>query len=139
MKKETITGFMLKEHGILRDLLATFRSYSDRDLKRAEDVFKKFKEKHENHIFLEEKGIFNFNREINKMDLLNIIIVQHRSMEKMMAAIWKDFDNEEDPTPDVIILQTLMRKHLDLEEKGFYPKLDKQITDQERKKILKKI
>lgn len=139
MKKETIARFMLREHGILRDLLATFRAYSDRNSNRAKTAFKKFKDKQRVHVFLEEKSIFNFNKKIGKISILKAIIAQHKTIDGMIRKIWTDFDDEEDPTRDIIALQNSLYNHVTLEEKKFYPKLDAQITDKEREKIFKKI
>ncbi len=139
MKKETILRFMLREHGILRDLLATFRAYSDRNSKRAEIAFKKFKNKQKTHVFIEEKGIFNFNKKIKKISILKLIVAQHKAIEEMIKKILTDLDNEEDPTKGVIVLQASLYNHVNLEEKKLYPKIDEQITDEEREKILKKI
>ena len=139
MKKKSVLRFMLVEHGNLRELLAKFRKDSDEDLKRALNSFERFKDRHGKHVFIEEKAVFNFSSKVKKMQILKIIIKQHREILKFIRKIESLLDDEKDATPVTANLQEFLKAHIRLEEKKFYPVIDKELNDKEREKILKKI
>ena len=66
MKKETVTSYMVREHGKIFDLISSFRTAVEEDVKRAERDFDKFREKEFFHMYSEEIAVFKFSNKIKK-------------------------------------------------------------------------
>jgi hemerythrin-like domain-containing protein len=125
-KEEKISVFMLKEHGQILALLTKFNKS-----KNIED-FKALRKKQEDHMFAEEKAIFTFYKEKKNFPVLTTIMQQHEELEEYMKQIEKDLKrNSED-------YKKLMKEHIQLEDKEFYPKLDKDLAPAEQRTMLAK-
>ncbi|VVB80223.1 Uncharacterised protein [uncultured archaeon] len=125
-EEEKISVFMLKEHGQILALLNKF----DKS-KNAED-FKALRKKQEDHMFAEEKAIFTFYKEKKKFPVLVTIMEQHEELEDQMNIIEKNLKQ------NVEEYKKLMKEHIMLEDKEFYPKLDKDLNPAEQKNMLAK-
>ena len=122
-----ISTFMLKEHGEILALLDKF----DKTRKLAD--FEKLKEKQEKHMFAEEKAIFIFDKKKKIFPVLTTIMEQHGKLEDYMKEIYRDLQTTK--TKDY---KELMKKHIVLEDKEFYPLLDKKLTSVEQEEMLTK-
>lgn len=123
---EKISVFMLKEHGEILALLNKFDK-----TKNIED-FNKLRKKQEDHMFAEEKAIFTFYKNNKKMPVLATIMQQHEELEKDMEEMSKNIKKSSEA------YKKLMKEHIMLEDKEFYPKLDKDLNPAEQKAMLAK-
>jgi hemerythrin-like domain-containing protein len=123
---EKISELMLKEHGQILALLNKF------DKTRDSEDFKKLKEKQENHMLAEEKAIFIFDKRRQLFPVLIKILQQHRELEEDMKEI------ENNAQLDATKYKRLMKEHIVLEDKEFYPNLDKKLSTEEQKSMLAK-
>lgn len=121
---------MLKEHGEIIVLLAKLNK-----TKSLED-FKKFKDKQDKHILAEEKAIFIFYRAKEIMPVLTKILKQHEELNQITEEIERHIN--QDIEARVKKLRALMAEHISLEDRSFYPQMDKKLSQQEQEKILEK-
>lgn len=139
-KENTITDFMKVDHGLMSELLATFRlRLGDDNSKMALVSFKKYKKKEHNHINIEENIIFTLNKNVEKIKVLDVITKQHKVMKEMIKNIEIDFKNKKDPILNTEALQDFTQAHIKLEEVQFYPVLDKMLNQEQRLSLLAKI
>lgn len=122
MKKGLISEKMLKEHGKMLSLLGDF-------LKNKKDSFDKLKEIQGRHAYAEEQAIFIFYKDKKNFKLLSTILEQHEQLHEYMGKMEKDSALAKK-------FETLMKEHIKLEDKEFYPMLDKDLLPEEQKKIL---
>jgi hemerythrin-like domain-containing protein len=118
-----ISEFMLKEHG---EILALLEKYQKG--KKKED-FEKLKEKQERHILGEEKAIFIFYKGKRGFEILSIILEQHEQLLRLEKAI----ENGEDKFNE---MKDLFAKHIKLEDREFYPRIDKELSVVEQQKVI---
>jgi hemerythrin-like domain-containing protein len=140
--EETITSFMIKEHGKLDALLAQFRRfvghlYSNQKIKPAATFIplENFKKREFTHIEMEDK-VFTLNKKIKTMAITKILKKQHKGIKDMMNQIEKESKLGSPAAEKIRELQSFLRSHIKLEEKEFYPEIDKKLTSDERKNLL---
>jgi len=129
MKKETLMEFMFKEHSIIFKLLEDFEKDSD-----SEEKFNKLKEKQENHAFMEEKAIFIFYQKNKKYPEITVLLEQHEELRGLI----KKIGNKENLKNNSLKLKKLMASHIKLEQEKFYPRLNKELEESEKQKMLEK-
>jgi iron-sulfur cluster repair protein YtfE (RIC family) len=135
---ETIPNVMKRHHRIIEGLLNELKkSEGTRDSKL--QIFHKFKWELEKHFFIEEKAIFFY---INTGD---------KESSEMKAQLMKEHDTILDDVEkteielknsadvDVIELMAPLIKHRIFEDNVFYPKLDQELDESKKKKILDRI
>ena len=139
MKKgESIAEFMLKEHGEIFILLNDFKKNSSKD--NAEDYFKNLKDKLEPHVFAEEKAIIILNEEGKKFKEIVTILQQHDEIEKLMKNIQENLSRKLGHYEEnVKKVMELLKVHVALENKKFYPKLDKELNLEQKQIVLEKL
>ena len=134
-KELSLLNFMVLEHGTMCELLVKFRFQIDHI--RNEDValraFNNFKEKEQEHVFIEENVVFDFNKDIKKIKVLDVIKKQHKAILKLIEKIDEDLKNKSDVVANAQQLQELMKIHVRLEEEKFYPVLDKELKEHQKK------
>jgi len=144
MKKEdmTLSQFMLREHGEIFALLATVRRDMTHlnDTKKAIRSFKTLRKKQENHAYGEEKAIFNFyaKKKKKKYPVLTLVMKQHEEIAKLNEKILFDLENGNDPTENAKAQNDLLKDHVALEDKEFYPFLEKELTEEQQKEVIGK-
>ncbi|MFA6065112.1 MAG: hemerythrin domain-containing protein [archaeon] len=140
-EKQSILKFMIIEHGILYNLLVGFRfqSSSAQNPQAALRNFSKFKEKLTPHHFAEESIIFKMDNKITTVPIIKVLKKEHTLIEKIVEKIDQNIANNEDAEENAANLQRLLRNHLNLEEKRFYPLLDKQLNDKEKEELIQKV
>ncbi len=119
-----ISEFMLKEHGEILALLNKF------DKTNNAKNFEELRVKQENHIMAEEKAIFIFDKKHKIFPILAKIMQQHEELEKDMDEI------QNNPNRDSSAYKKLMKEHIALEDREFYPLLDKKLDANEQKEML---
>lgn len=138
VKEGSIAQFMLREHGEIFVLMNDFKKNSNKD--NAEDYYKKLKEKQQTHVLAEEKAIIILNDEGKKYKEVITILQQHDELEKLMRNIAEDLDRKQDNYGgNIKKFMDLMKEHVQLENIKFYPKLDKELTSNQKDTILQKL
>jgi hemerythrin superfamily protein len=86
MKKgETITQFMIEEHGKILTLLNSFKN--EKNSVKINEKFNAFNKKQENHAFAEEKAIIILTKENKQYEEIAIILKQHDSLRDLTKKI----------------------------------------------------
>jgi len=142
VKNETLSKFMLEEHGKILILLEDFK----KNVKSSDavDYFKKLKWKQDNHVLAEEKAIMILTKDGEMSSKLKstmlIILKQHDELrdiiKKIQEKLQRNIDHYEE---NLKAFLELMKIHINLENKSFYPVLDKELDDKEKKVMLTKI
>lgn len=135
MQKNSILELMIKDHKKIVEILDEV----EKDGYPNFDAFCRFKWHLEKHIFIEEKAIFIYNHkgsdnEINKFEKLS---KEHTVILDLLDKILKDSF----PKGNINYhkLKHLLSNHKKFEENDIYPQLDKDISNFEKSKIIKKI
>lgn len=134
-----ILNFMINEHGEMYNLLVGFRFQSSNvhDEIAAAKKFEKFKEKLQPHHFAEENIVFpDFNKK-EYVRMIRQLTQQHNFIEKKVKEVEKQISQKEDTFASSAKLEEMLREHIKFEEKSFYPKLDKALTDKEKNDLIK--
>ena len=132
-----VSIYMIKDHLRILSLLHGFEMTLNEDPFNSIESFKILKWHLEKHQFVEERAIFNsarFDRSTEEYSLFFEIADQHRKIMNEMEAIFHNL--QRDFGVDIVKLRDLLNSHLNFEERIAYPKLDKMITDSERKRIV---
>ena len=137
-KKGTISSFMLEEHGKILTLLNEFKKNANS--KNADDYFKKLKWKQENHVLAEEKAILILTQDGKELKSIILeILKQHNELHDIMKKIQDKLDRSTDHYEENLkALLELMKIHINLENKKFYPLLDRDLDDKTKKLIMSK-
>ena len=131
--KKRISELMKLEHGKMITMLTKLKSTKD------EDLFSYLKELIDNHVYAEEKAIFVFYKSNKKFKVLSEIMEQHEEIEDSL----KDFENNLEvglgDKSKIDSLLNLIKVHTTLEDKEFYPHLDKDLSVAEQEDMFKKV
>jgi len=137
MKKEVnIVEYMMKEHGKILAGLNVFQK-SSRDKK--EEIFKELKEALEKHFFAEEKAIMMLESRGKKYKEMAIILEQHEEINSLLEKVKRAEENSKKEKEIIKKLIDLTKKHIILENKKFYPRLDKDLESDEKEKVFEKL
>lgn len=133
MAVESITEFMITEHGKIFSLLASFKRNSK------QSSFNVLKSGLDRHVLAEEKAIIMLESRGKKFSEMIDIIQQHEEIEDLMKKIQKSIEDKTSHEKELKELLELMKVHVKLEDKKFYPKLDKELEGKERKMIFESL
>lgn len=136
LRKESLTEIMIEEHGKIYDSFAQFRFDSEKDIKKAFRFFDFFKKQEIEHIKIENKL---FKVKLAPVKITTILLKQHDKIEELTMKVYNDIYNRRDSTKNAEILQEFLKAHLRIEEKIFYPELDKKLNNSEIEKLRKEI
>lgn len=121
VKRELISVKMKFEHGKMLKLLDDF-------MKGKKGSFELLKDTQSRHASAEEQAIMIFYKDKKDFKLLKDILEQHETLRGYLSTMDKD-------SAVAKKYEKLMREHIALEDKKFYPMLDKDLTPEEQKKI----
>ncbi len=123
-----ITRLMVEHHGKLSNML------EEQD--GSYEKFDRFKWELEKHLFMEEKAIFIYWDPDDPKDKAVVpdLIDEHSKILKLMKELERE--TKRDQNIDIGELKALLLKHRDFEDAEFYPRLDREL-DQGQKKIIK--
>lgn len=138
---ETLSKFMIEEHGKILVLLEDFKKNSK--LKDARDYYDKLKWKQENHVLAEEKAIMLLTADGTTNQKLKatiiLILKQHDEirdiMKKLQEKLQRNMDHYEENMKKLL---DIMKIHITLENKSFYPVLDRDFQDEDKKLLMSK-
>lgn len=136
--QKTILKIMLKDHLTIDSLLKLFIKQVENDFndyKQVMQKFNRFKWNLEKHFFIEEKIIFTIYSSSNpeNEDLLNLL-KDHKNILWIINRIEEDLENK--TKPKLMSLSETLRKHASFENEVFYPKLEDELSGDEKKLIL---
>jgi len=135
MKKGEISQFMIAEHGKILTLLSAFKKKAN--TKNAGDSFYKLKEKQKRHMTAEEKAILILHQEGKQFSEIVTILKQHEELRNLTNHIEDYVEKNLDHYDETLKkLLELMKEHINLENSKFYPKLDKELDDKQKKMIM---
>jgi len=142
--EKTITDLMIEDHCRLERLLSKIEENVGQDYELMIDVFDEFKWELEKHLFIEEKAIFKFfnpQKEKNYYDVVPNLIGEHNTFLEILNELENDLTSKgvNSISLDASDFKKLLKKHKKFEEEEFYPDLEKDLTESQRKNIIKKI
>ena len=112
---------MKLEHGKMLKLLDDF-------IKGKKGSFELLKNTQTRHASAEEQAIMIFYEDKKDFKSLGTILEQHETLRGYLSTMAADSSVAKK-------YEKLMKEHIDLEDKKFYPMLDKDLTSVEQKKI----
>lgn len=138
-KKTKISEFMLHEHGEMFAMLAEVIKKVDHlnDVEGALESLAKLRKKQEDHVFGEENAIFILDKQKKVYPALVEIMEQHTELREIFNELQEDIENGRPAVLAAKDLRDLFKVHIGLEDSEFYPKLDKNLTEEEQEKVLK--
>lgn len=131
-KKKSVSELMKLEHGKMLSMLVKLKSNKDSDL------FKELKELIDNHVFAEEKAIFIFYKEKRKIPVLSQLMEEHNQINKSLKEFEENIDSSLN-NKTIATLTNLIKSHTALEDKEFYPHLDKDLSKAEQDDMFKRV
>lgn len=138
-RDKTILNEMHREHAEVFRYFNQLEKSVRRNDKDSEDFLRKFEEVHDNHLAAEEKAIFTFIKDPKKRKTIQKILSEHAEMREIQKKI-KNKVKVGLPIKDLYSeLRNKLVSHIKFEEKEFYPWLDRDLTPEQKKKILTKV
>lgn len=130
---KTISEFMLKEHEKIRKKLEELKNTNNKI-----HIFNDLKWTLEKHLFLEEKVLFVFYEKIQgeEVDDFFNLMQEHERIMSLLKNI-QDTLNE-NPSDKINELINLLEEHSFFEDKKFYPKLDSELSEEQKQEIFEK-
>ncbi len=140
MKSTSILELMIADHSKILKLLHDVEKSSGMELVSVMKVFDTFEWELEKHIFTEEKAIFTSYSPTNIVEgykMVPELIQQHNDILNRVRVMRKDLlwnrPVQYDEFKERIVA------HKTFEEVSLYPKLDQELTDQQKQEIITKI
>ncbi len=140
MKSTSILDLMIKDHKHLFQKLNDIEDIKDRDISYITKKFNDFRWNLEKHFFVEERAIFTFYNpeKIDEgYDVFSDISKQHTNILEKIETMNKKLENWE--PFDLTEIKGLLNKHRQFEENNVYPKLDREISDGEKRFMIERI
>ena len=136
--KSKIVDFMINEHGEMFNTLVQFRFQISHlhDNKIALEKFIKFKNKLTPHHDAEENLIFPKQKNPKYLRIIKVLKQQHKLIEAKVAEIENILTKQEDVFDASAKLQEILREHVKFEEKSFYPKLDNDLSEEQKNNLI---
>ena len=137
MKKDVkIIDYMMKEHGKILLGISNFQKSSGSN---KEEIFKELKEALEKHFFAEEKAIMMLESRGKKYKEMEIILEQHEEINSLISDVEKAKVSGKEDKEILKKLIAVTKTHIILENKKFYPRLDKDLEGDEKEKVFEKL
>jgi hemerythrin superfamily protein len=139
MAEDTILNLMLSHHALIEALFSLFREEVKEKSPRAEASLSEFSWELRKHFFVEENAIFDF---VPLKDMQVFGMINHLKDEHlvMLVDLQKFSDNLAEITDkDVEDFAKILQEHREVEEKELYPKLDKEMREEQKNEIIHRI
>jgi hemerythrin-like domain-containing protein len=137
-----ILPYMVKDHCKIEDLLDELEEKSkNEDFDELIDVFYEFEWTLEKHVFTEEKAVFTCYNPSDVSEGYKMLpkLTEHHNFILNKLNIWRDNIRKRKPLNDVYSLKEYLKNHREFEEEEFYPRLDKELSEKEKNRIISKI
>jgi iron-sulfur cluster repair protein YtfE (RIC family) len=138
-----ITEFMGSEHTRLDGMFKEFQALKNQDLKRAKDVFSRFKSALEKHADLEESILFpilELRQGMHSSGPTSVMRAEHREIKDYLQRIQTSVAADDINTDELErVLAEVLTSHDNKEEHIVYPWIDISITAEEKRLLLERI
>lgn len=133
---DSIEDAMKKDHGKLTSLLLAVDKKKDRPWEELEKDFNEFKFELEKHFVTEEKAIFTFidNDTPECNAYLSDLLSDHKYIRKVVKTLESDLYAGHPQGLDGFMM--VLNQHRDFEDEVFYPLLDKELSDEQKRQVL---
>ncbi|MFA5020245.1 MAG: hemerythrin domain-containing protein [Candidatus Pacearchaeota archaeon] len=134
---EKIRQKMLEEHGRIDSMLSEFEG--SLNSKNAEEIFNRFKWNLEKHFFIEERAIFAMHNNTNECEISDTFKLMQEHGE--ILALLKTIESKikSNSIEDISNLKNVLKKHVEFENIYFYPNLEKNLNEQQKKEIVDRV
>jgi hemerythrin-like domain-containing protein len=129
--QKKLSDFMRKEHERMEVLLAKLNS-TDKDF----EIFSELRKILENHVYAEEKATRLLYKNGKTFPALTRVIEEHKEIESSLDELGSGVKTKTKKLEKIAVLAGLLKKHLEYEDKNFYPYLDSSLSRSERDEIL---
>jgi hemerythrin-like domain-containing protein len=133
--ENTITKLMLKEHDKIDKLLNLLNKELNNNSENSYKIFNRLKWIIDKHFFVEEKVLFSVyenNSNEDNMDILRLL-KEHKDIYWLLNKIEDSFESK--TKIDLSGLRRLIKSHASFEDINFYPKLDKELKEEQKQLI----
>lgn len=132
---DSITNLMLEEHEKINNLLLNLEENNE----LTSEKFLELKRELGLHFALEEKAIFYLYNKIrnNEVEEIFDLMQEHGDILIILKSIEQDLESKLKPNLNGLI--ELLSKHTNFENAVFYPKLDKDLNEEQKADMLNKI
>ena len=110
----------------------------EKNLKKIKKIFEEFKWDFEKHLFTEERTVFTFFNPQTEEEYQFIpeMLKDHDKLLNFLKQIEKEIIKGK---INLNAFEELMKKHKQFEEEFFYPKLDKELSKQQKNTIINRL
>jgi len=138
----TITWLMIKKHKQLVKLLNDFKDVKNKYSKKTSQLFARLSNELKRHFIIEENIISylkpqNENNSVNLFPIAEAIKIEHDNISRILDNISESIKTN--GKINTYNLYPLLKRHRNIEERLFYPKLDAVLPEKEKNKIYDKI
>ena len=140
MKSTALTETMIRDHGIILKLLTRLEKSIGQEKSLIMTVFHDFFWVLEKHFFTEEKAIFTVYQPEENTDGYSMIpelIKEHNEIFNQLKIMEKNIKKDE--YFDFKEFKNLLMKHKNFEDEKLYPKLDLELEESEKRRIINRI
>jgi len=140
MKATAIIDLMVRDHGTIVKLLKDVEQCLDENTIEKMKVFDVFSWHVDKHLFTEEKALFTFYDPENITEgykMIPRLIQEHNEITNRLRVMRRSLLRNS--TVDFQGLKTLLMNHKNFEEEQVYPKLDQELSDEQKNLIIGRI
>ena len=136
MKNKNILDLMIKDHDKIEKVIQDLKQ--EKEISLIKKLFDEFKWEFEKHLFTEERTIFTFYNPKTEKEY-TVVPDMLKDHNKLLSFI-KEMELEIPKGKiDLEKFEKLLREHKQFEEQYFYPKLDKELTNTQKKVIINRL
>ena len=139
MAENNISNLMINHHALIGAIFILFRDEVKEKSPRAGSTLSELAWEIKKHFFAEENAIFDFIplRDMNIFKTINHLKDEHLAMLNSLKNFSDNFLEITDEQIEEFF--NLLEDHHQTEEQNLYPKLDKELRDEQKKKIVSRI
>ncbi|MCK9352217.1 MAG: hemerythrin domain-containing protein [Candidatus Paceibacterota bacterium] len=137
--QNSVLSLMVNHHALLEMLFFIAKDDAISKSDRAKETISAFRWEYEKHMFAEENVIFNF-LQWNYPDVYQLTLRltnEHESIRHLLDKIESELPNVSEN--DLTVLSSLLSGHRKDEETNLYPMVDKELPENQRKRIIERI
>ena len=139
MAEDNILTLMVAHHALLDALFALFRDQIKDGAPNAKSSVAELRWETRKHFFVEENAIFDFvtMESYGVLSTINQLKDEHVTMLNDLKTFLEKFPAIK--SDELENFHSLLESHRKLEEENLYPKLDKELSQDQKKEIVKRI
>jgi len=139
MAKDNLSGLMISHHALIGMLFTLLKEELKEKSQTAGSTFSEFTWEIKKHFFTEENAIFDY-LPLKSMEIfknMNHLRDEHLIMLNLLKNFSDNFPNITGEQMEEF--SNLLENHREFEEQTLYPKLDKEMREEQRKEIISRI